>query len=127
MARFFSAIWRGCARVACPAKEVVLSPPNRPFRGNAAMMQLASARRPAAGVPTSAIDPFSLDFRRDPHPAHDALREAGPIVWLDKYGAYAAARHAEVRQILNDPATFCSSRGVGLNDFQREEPWRPPS
>ena len=51
----------------------------------------------------------------------------GPIVWLEKYGAYASARHAEVRQILNDPATFCSSRGVGLSDFQREKPWRPPS
>ncbi len=83
------------------------------------MTQLASARRPPAGVPASALDPFSLDFLRDPHPAHEALREAGPIVWLDKYGACAAARHAEVRQILNDPATFCSSRSVGLSDFQR--------
>ena len=90
------------------------------------MPQTAPAR-PSAGVPTSALDPFSLDFLRDPHPAHEALREAGPVVWLEKYGAYAVARHAEVRQVLNDPATFCSSRGVGLSDFQREKPWRPPS
>ena len=91
------------------------------------MTQLASARRPSAGVPSSAIDPFSLEFLRDPHPAHEALRETGPVVWLEQYDVYAAARHAEVRQILNDPATFCSSRGVGLSDFQREKPWRPPS
>src|SRR5271165_2360791 len=91
------------------------------------MQQLASARRPPAGVPASALDPFSLDFLRDPHPAHEVLRETGPIVWLEKYHAYAVARHAEVRQVLNDPATFCSSRGVGLSDFQREKPWRPPS
>ncbi len=91
------------------------------------MTQLASGRRPPPGVPASAIDPFSLDFLRDPHPAHEALREAGAIVWLEKYGVYAAARHAEVRQILNDPASFCSGRGVGLCDFQREKPWRPPS
>jgi len=90
------------------------------------MPQTAPAR-PFAGVPTSALDPFSLDFLRDPHPAHEALREAGPVVWLEEYGAYAVARHAEVRQVLNDPATFCSSRGVGLSDFQREKPWRPPS
>jgi cytochrome P450 len=90
------------------------------------MPQTAPAR-PSAGVPTSALDPFSLDFLRDPHPAHEALREAGPVVWLEKYGAYAVARHAEVRQVLNDPATFCSSRGVGLSNFQREKPWRPPS
>ena len=91
------------------------------------MSQAAHARRAPAGVPHSSIDPFSPDFLRDPHPAHEALREAGAIVWLEKYGAYAAARHAEVRLILNDPATFCSSRGVGLADFQREKPWRPPS
>jgi cytochrome P450 len=90
------------------------------------MPQTAPAR-PSAGVPTSALDPFSLDFLRDPHPAHEALREAGPVVWLEEYGAYAVARHTEVRQVLNDPATFCSSRGVGLSDFQREKPWRPPS
>jgi hypothetical protein len=91
------------------------------------MLQTARARRSPPGVPRSSLDPFSVDFLRDPHPAHEALREAGPVVWLEKYGAYAAARHAEVRQILNDPATFCSSRGVGLADFQRETPWRPPS
>jgi cytochrome P450 len=91
------------------------------------MPQTAPARRPSAGVPTSALDPFSFDFLRDPHLAHEALREDGPVVWLEKYGAYAVARHAEVRQVLNDPATFCSSRGVGLSDFQREKPWRPPS
>jgi 4-methoxybenzoate monooxygenase (O-demethylating) len=91
------------------------------------MSQPAPARRPPAGVPHTSLDPFSLDFLRDPHPAHEVLREAGPVVWLEKYSAYAAARHAEVRQILNDPVTFCSSRGVGLSDFQREKPWRPPS
>jgi cytochrome P450 len=91
------------------------------------MPQTALARPPPAGVPICEIDPFSLDFLRDPHPAHEVLREAGPVVWLAKYGAYAAARYAEVRQILNDPATFCSSRGVGLADFEREKPWRPPS
>ena len=29
--------------------------------------------------------------------------------------------------VLNDPLTFCSSRGVGLSDFAKEKPWRPPS
>ena len=91
------------------------------------MSQPAPARRPPDGVPHISLDPFSIDFLRDPHPAHEALREAGPVVWLEKYSACAAARHAEVRQILGDPVTFCSSRGVGLSDFQREKPWRPPS
>jgi cytochrome P450 len=37
------------------------------------------------------------------------------------------ARYAEVHAVLNDPLTFCSSRGVGLSDFKKETPWRPPS
>ena len=40
---------------------------------------------------------------------------------------YAVARYAEVRAILLDPATYCSRRGVGLTDFARDKPWRPPS
>jgi cytochrome P450 len=91
------------------------------------MSQDIAARRPPSKIPASAIDPFSLDFLRDPHPAHEALRETGPVVWLEKYGCYAAARHAEVRRILDNPETFCSGRGVGLSDFRREKPWRPPS
>ena len=91
------------------------------------MPQLLEARRPAADIPVSPIDPFSIEFLRDPHPFQEALREAGPVVWLERYGAYSVARHAEVREMLLDPATFCSSRGVGLSDFARETPWRPPS
>ena len=49
------------------------------------------------------------------------------MVYLDKLNVYAVARHAEVHAVLNDPATFCSSRGVGLSDFVKEKPWRPQS
>ena len=91
------------------------------------MPQAAEGRSPSAEVSVSAVDPFSIPFLRDPHPAHEALREAGPVVWLERYGAYAAARYAEVKEMLGDPATFCSSRGVGLSDFSREKPWRPPA
>jgi cytochrome P450 len=37
------------------------------------------------------------------------------------------ARHEHVYAALNDPETFCSSAGVGLSDFRKETPWRPPS
>jgi cytochrome P450 len=37
------------------------------------------------------------------------------------------ARYEEVRASLMDWETFCSSAGVGLSDFRRETPWRPPS
>jgi 4-methoxybenzoate monooxygenase (O-demethylating) len=37
------------------------------------------------------------------------------------------ARYDEVHRVLNDRQTFCSSRGVGLADFAKEQPWRPKS
>jgi 4-methoxybenzoate monooxygenase (O-demethylating) len=77
--------------------------------------------------PVSAIDPFSHAFLSDPYPHHEALREAGPVVWLEQYGIWAMARHQEVRDSLTDWQTFCSSAGVGLSAFRKETPWRPPS
>lgn len=81
----------------------------------------------ALSIPSLDIDPFSMEFLSDPHPAHEVIREVGPVVWLDRWNVYAVARHAEVWAVLNDPQTFCSGRGVGLSDFAREKPWRPPS
>jgi 4-methoxybenzoate monooxygenase (O-demethylating) len=77
--------------------------------------------------PVSAIDPFSHAFLTDPYPYHEAMREAGPMVRLEKYGIWAMARHQEVRDALTDWQTYCSSAGVGLSDFRKEPPWRPPS
>ena len=81
----------------------------------------------SAAAPHLDIDPFSMAFFADPYPSHEALREAGPVVYLDKWNIYGVARYAQVHAMLNDPATFCSSRGVGLSDFKKEQPWRPPS
>jgi hypothetical protein len=79
------------------------------------------------GRPVSTADPFSHGFLRDPYPHHEALREAGPVVWLERYGIWAMARHEQVRDALTDWQTYCSSAGVGLSDFRKEPPWRPPS
>jgi hypothetical protein len=77
--------------------------------------------------PVSTIDPFSHEFLGDPYPHHQAMREAGPAVWLEHYGIWAMARHQEVRDALTDWQTYCSGAGVGLSDFRKEPPWRPPS
>jgi hypothetical protein len=84
-------------------------------------------RPTSSSIPHLDIDPFSIAFFDDPFPAQEALREAGPVVFLDTWNVHAVARYAEVHAVLNDPATFCSSRGVGLSDFAKEKPWRPPS
>ncbi|MDT0510103.1 cytochrome P450 [Novosphingobium sp. MMS21-SN21R] len=73
------------------------------------------------------FDPYDEAVLSDPFPHHERLREAGPVVWLERYQCYGLARFAEVRDALNDWETFVSSRGVGLADFATEQPWRPPS
>jgi 4-methoxybenzoate monooxygenase (O-demethylating) len=75
----------------------------------------------------SSVDPFSHAFLENPYPHHEAMREAGPVVWLEHYGIWAMARHQEVRDALTDWQTYCSGAGVGLSDFSKETPWRPPS
>ena len=78
-------------------------------------------------VTHSWVDPFDAEFLANPYPFFEELREAGPVVYLDRYGVWAMARHAECAATLADPESFCSGRGVGLSDFAKEPPWRPPS
>jgi cytochrome P450 len=72
-------------------------------------------------------DPFDPEVLVDPYPFHQRMRDAGPVVFLERYGTWAMARHAEVAEALSDWETFASGAGVGLADFRREPPWRPPS
>src|SRR5947208_10631301 len=95
--------------------------------GNVNAPSKADASGATSAIPEVDVDPFSNEFFENPHPSHEVLREAGPVVRFDKWNVYGVARYAEVHTVLNDPATFCSSRGVGLSDFAKEKPWRPQS
>jgi 4-methoxybenzoate monooxygenase (O-demethylating) len=77
--------------------------------------------------PVSLLDPFADDFLAAPYAFHAQLREAGPVVWLERYVLWTCARYAEVQAALSDWQTFSSAAGVGIDDFRRSKPWRPPS
>lgn len=78
-------------------------------------------------LPTHGTDPFSPHVLEDPARLHHELREAGPLVYLTAHGVYGLARYAQVHAALTDWQKFQSSAGVGLSNFRREKPWRPPS
>jgi cytochrome P450 len=78
-------------------------------------------------IPSLDIDPFCQAFFDDPFPAHAALRDAGPVVYLPRYELFAIARYEHVQAALTNWRDFSSARGVGLSDFAREKPWRLPS
>jgi cytochrome P450 len=81
----------------------------------------------AAGVPAMDIDPFSHEVLEDPLPFQQRLRDAGPVVYLARYGIYGMGRYAEVLDALRNWQGFESGAGVGMSNFRREDPWRPPS
>jgi 4-methoxybenzoate monooxygenase (O-demethylating) len=80
-----------------------------------------------ADVPVLETDPFSLEVLDDPYPFYKELRDAGPIVFLPAYSCFATGQHDAAQTVLTDHARFISSAGVGLANFTKEKPWRPPS
>jgi cytochrome P450 len=75
----------------------------------------------------SDIDPFSSGYILDPYPAHRWMRDAGPVVWLEKWNVWAVARHEQVQAVLTDWKTFCSGAGVGIANMKQSGNWRTPS
>jgi cytochrome P450 len=90
-------------------------------------MQTTEQAAPHGAAPSLDTDPFSDDFLTMPYPDHARMRDAGPVVWLERYGVWAMARHAEVKAAFNDWSSFISSAGVGLANFRTEAPFRPKS
>jgi cytochrome P450 len=80
-----------------------------------------------AGIPVSDIDPFAEENLHTPRPFHEHLRRLGPAVYLEKYGVYALPRYQEVSAALKDWQSFESGAGVGVMNFRKETPLRPPS
>jgi cytochrome P450 len=68
-------------------------------------------------IPSFDVDLFADEVLEDPYPHLRALRDAGPVVWLETHQVHAVTRYAEARAVLDDDATFVSGEGVGLNDF----------
>jgi cytochrome P450 len=77
--------------------------------------------------PETDVDPFSIEYLSSPHRYQAELMALGPVAYVSKYGFYVLSRYTTVYAALRDPETFCSSRGVGLTDFEKEPAWRPKS
>ena len=63
------------------------------------------------------IDPEIL---KNPYPLYAELRRSRPVCQVDPGGLWAITRHADIRRISRDPATFCSGKGVMFFDAPPE-------
>ena len=94
---------------------------------------MTTAAQPAAETaalreaPVLDIDPYAIDVLRDPYAFHEALREAGPIVFIKPHGVYAVGRHAEAKVVLADHARFTNAGGIGIQDIRKPGDFRVPS
>jgi len=73
------------------------------------------------------FDPFSEEALVDPIGFHAQLRKQGPLIWLEKYNIWCAARYDDIRSILLDHVNFSSAGGAGLPNYFKQKPWRRPS
>jgi cytochrome P450 len=67
-------------------------------------------------VPTYPHDLFTDEVLAHPYEHYRALRDLGPIVWLEAHEMYALPGYTEARAALSDADTYCSGQGVALND-----------
>ena len=82
---------------------------------------------PPVGVPVWDVDPYDPAILANPNSYYAELRSKGPFAYIPKYSILACGRHDETQEVFSDHARFVSSRGVGLQDFRLEKPWRPQS
>ncbi len=76
---------------------------------------MSSGAEPPA-CPSSTVDLWADDVLADPFPVLARLRDAGPVVWLERHGVAAFPRYAEVHAALADWRRFSSAQGVGVDD-----------
>jgi len=79
------------------------------------------------GVQIWDVDPYDTAILSNPTDYYAELRSKGPFVYIPKYSVLACGRHKENKEVFSDWERFVSSRGVGLQDFKLEKPWRDPS
>lgn len=77
--------------------------------------------------PSSDLDPYSDEFLADPFPSLAEARALGPVVFLERYGVYMVANHAEGQAVLRGHQRFSSASGTGLANVVKEASWRKPS
>ncbi|MBU3067768.1 cytochrome P450 [Nocardia sp. NEAU-G5] len=69
---------------------------------------------PTDTIPHFDVDLFSEEVMAAPYSEFRALRDAGPVVYLDRHDVFAVARYREVRHVLGEWEAF-SSVDISLN------------
>ncbi|MGW2571503.1 hypothetical protein [Streptomyces sp. NPDC001537] len=102
-AREWLSFFHGCSVVSNQAA----------LRGDTTAPDLHESRT-STTLPSSDDDLFATDTLLDPYPVYARLRDAGPVVRLSRFDAWALPRYEQVSTALRDHETFSSASGVGF-------------
>ena len=75
-----------------------------------------ASEQSSVDAPCYDVDLYDDEVIADPYPHYQAIRDAGPAVWLPKNDVWAIGRFADVRRVLRDHRTFSSAQGVAANE-----------
>jgi len=67
-------------------------------------------------TPSIDIELFSDEAIADPYPLYAEIRNAGPVVWLERYGMWAIGRFEDVKAALRADTILLSGKGVAMNE-----------
>lgn len=90
-------------------------------------MTTAATASALSEAPVLDLDPYAIEVLRDPYAFHEALREAGPVVFIKPHRVYAVGRHAESKVVLADHTRFTNAAGIGIQDIRKPGDFRIPS
>jgi len=79
-----------------------------------------------ATAPAVDFDPYDPETLRDPRPGQDMVRDAAPVVRIERYRIWATGRYSVARAVLKEWETFISSAGVGIEDMRVRNEWVEP-
>jgi len=66
-------------------------------------------------------DPFSDEFKADPFPVYEWMRDQAPVYYSQRWGWWALSRFEDVRAAATDPATFLSFEGIDIDDTAKDQ------
>jgi cytochrome P450 len=82
--------------------------------------------RPGTDLTPPIADPaFYAGDQGTVHDRYARLRATAPLTWIDDPGCWVVSTHAEVLTASTDPGTYCSGRGILLQDIGAEIPEIP--
>ncbi|MFT3953012.1 MAG: hypothetical protein QM722_00800 [Piscinibacter sp.] len=106
----------------CPRR-----PGDAPRHRGDPMAQAAATSLGDIEAPVLDVDPYSDAVLENPHAMYAAVRAAGHVGYLSRYGVHVMGRHASIVPVLKDWETYSSTGGSGLGDIRKPGAWRPAS